>query len=35
MNEEIIRLNRLVNDILDFSRLEATNIKLEKLSKIL
>ena len=30
MNEEIIRLNRLVNDILDFSRLEASNIKLEK-----
>lgn len=30
MNEEIIRLNRLVNDILDFSRLESTNIKLEK-----
>lgn len=30
MNEEIIRLNRLVNDILDFSRLEANNIKLEK-----
>lgn len=29
MNEEIIRLNRLVNDVLDFSRLEA-NIKLEK-----
>ncbi|MDD3436846.1 MAG: ATP-binding protein [Candidatus Gastranaerophilales bacterium] len=31
MNEEIIRLNRLVNDVLDFSRLEA-NIKLEKKS---
>lgn len=30
MNEEIIRLNRLVNDILDFSRLESINIKLEK-----
>lgn len=30
MNEEIIRLNRLVNDILDFSRLESNNIKLEK-----
>lgn len=30
MNEEIIRLNRLVNDILDFSRLESANIKLEK-----
>lgn len=33
MNEEIIRLNRLVNDILDFSRLESNNIKLEKESK--
>lgn len=30
MNQEIIRLNRLVNDILDFSRLESNNIKLEK-----
>lgn len=30
MNEEIIRLNKLVNDILDFSRLESNNIKLEK-----
>lgn len=30
MNEEIIRLNRLVNDILDFSRLESANVKLEK-----
>ncbi len=30
MNQEIIRLNRLVNDILDFSRLESTNVKLEK-----
>lgn len=30
MNEEIIRLNRLVNDILDFSRLESVNVKLEK-----
>lgn len=30
MNEEIIRLNRLVNDILDFSRLESNNVKLEK-----
>lgn len=30
MNEEIIRLNRMVNDILDFSRLESANIKLEK-----
>lgn len=30
MNEEIIRLNRMVNDILDFSRLESNNIKLEK-----
>lgn len=33
MNEEIIRLNRLVNDILDFSRLESNNIKLEKEQK--
>lgn len=33
MNEEIIRLNRLVNDILDFSRLEANNVKLEKVQK--
>lgn len=32
MNQEIIRLNRLVNDILDFSRLESANIKLEKQS---
>lgn len=30
MNQEIIRLNRLVNDILDFSRLESTNVNLEK-----
>ncbi|MFA7657916.1 MAG: ATP-binding protein [Candidatus Gastranaerophilaceae bacterium] len=30
MNQEIIRLNRLVNDILDFSRLDSSNIKLEK-----
>lgn len=30
MNQEIIRLNRLVNDILDFSRLESLNVKLEK-----
>lgn len=30
MNQEIIRLNRLVNDILDFSRLESVNVKLEK-----
>lgn len=30
MNDEIIRLNRLVNDILDFSRLESANVKLEK-----
>lgn len=30
MNEEIIRLNRMVNDILDFSRLESANVKLEK-----
>lgn len=33
MNEEIIRLNKMVNDILDFSRLESNNIKLEKESK--
>lgn len=33
MNEEIIRLNRMVNDILDFSRLEANNIKLEKIQQ--
>jgi len=31
MNQEIIRLNRLVNDILDFSRLESVNVKLEKI----
>lgn len=30
MNQEIVRLNKLVNDILDFSRLEASNVKLEK-----
>ena len=30
MNQEIIRLNRMVNDILDFSRYEAQNIRLEK-----
>lgn len=30
MNKEIIRLNEMVNDILDFSRYEAKNIKLEK-----
>lgn len=30
MNEEIIRLNRLVNDILDFSRLESTSVRLPK-----
>lgn len=30
MNQEIIRLQKLVNDILDFSRLESNNIKLEK-----
>lgn len=30
MNEEIIRLNRLVNDILDFSRMDSVNMKLEK-----
>ncbi len=33
MNEEIIRLNRLVNDILDFSRLESNNVKLEKIQQ--
>ncbi|MCQ2753483.1 MAG: ATP-binding protein [bacterium] len=30
MNQEIIRLNRMVNDILDFSRYEANNVRLEK-----
>lgn len=30
MNDEIIRLQRLVNEVLDFSRLDAGNIKLEK-----
>lgn len=30
MNQEIIHLNCLVNDILDFSRLESNNIDLEK-----
>ena len=30
MNQEIIRLNRMVNDILDFSRYEAQNVRLEK-----
>ena len=30
MNQEIIRLNRMVNDILDFSRYEAQNLNLEK-----
>lgn len=30
MNQEIIRLNRMVNDILDFSRYEAQNVCLEK-----
>ena len=30
MNKEIIRLHDMVNDILDFSRYEAQNIKLEK-----
>ncbi len=33
MNEEIIRLNRLVNDILDFSRLESNNVRLEKIQQ--
>ncbi len=30
MNDEIIRLQRLVNEVLDFSRLDAVNVKLEK-----
>jgi two-component system sensor histidine kinase NblS len=30
INDEIIRLHNLVNDILDFSRLDASNVKLEK-----
>ena len=30
LNQEIIRLNRMVNDILDFSRYESQNIRLEK-----
>jgi len=30
MNQEIVRLNRMVNDILDFSRYESQNIRLEK-----
>ncbi len=30
MNQEIIRLNRMVNDILDFSRYESQNVNLEK-----
>ena len=30
MNQEIIRLNRMVNDILDFSRYESQNINIEK-----
>ena len=30
MNQEIIRLNRMVNDILDFSRYESQNVHLEK-----
>ena len=30
MNQEIIRLNRMVNDILDFSRYEAQNVHMEK-----
>lgn len=30
LNQEITRLNNMVNDILDFSRLESPNIKLEK-----
>ena len=30
MNQEIIRLNRMVNDILDFSRYESQNVNIEK-----
>lgn len=30
MNQEIIRLNRMVNDILDFSRYESQNVQIEK-----
>ncbi len=30
MNQEIIRLNRMVNDVLDFSRYESQNVRLEK-----
>ena len=30
MNQEIIRLNRMVNDILDFSRYESQSVKIEK-----
>lgn len=30
MNQEIIRLNRMVNDILDFSRYESQNVRMEK-----
>ncbi|MCQ2744227.1 MAG: ATP-binding protein, partial [bacterium] len=30
MNQEIIRLNRMVNDILDFSRYESQNVNLDK-----
>jgi two-component system sensor histidine kinase NblS len=30
MNQEIIRLNRMVNDVLDFSRYESQNVHLEK-----
>ena len=33
MNQEIIRLNRMVNDILDFSRYEAQNLHLEKMKQ--
>ncbi|MDD3012267.1 MAG: ATP-binding protein [Candidatus Gastranaerophilales bacterium] len=32
LNNESDRLNRLVNDILDFSRLESPNVELEKIS---
>ncbi len=30
MNQEIIRLNKMVNEILDFSRLESNSVKVEK-----
>ena len=31
MNQEADRLNKMVNDILDFSRLESPNVDLEKI----